>query len=138
MAWSFLGGNEQPKKRKKRRTPTPHRTLSQGRRKPHFESLEDRRMLAVLTVNSLTDTSVAADGLVTLREAIIASNTDTPTDLNDVGSGADTIQFAAGLTGTITLAGATQLEITDSVTINGPGATNLSINGAALSRIFNI
>ena len=94
-------------------------------------------MLAVLTVNSLLDTTVAADGLVTLREAIVASNTDGATDLGDMGSGADTIQFAAGLTGTITLAG-TEIQITDAVTINGPGSANLTVAAAPASRIFNV
>src|SRR5262245_5081529 len=138
MSWSFLGGKEQPKKRKSPRAQRKQRALAPGRRRPHFEAMEDRRMLAVLTVNSLLDTTVAADGLVTLREAIVASNNDTATDLGDVGSGADTIVFSPGLTGTITLAGAAQLTVTDSVTINGPGAASLTINGAAASRIFNI
>jgi len=134
MTWSFFGRKRESKQQKPRR---PHRALVPGRRLPHFESLEDRRMLAVLTVNSLLDTTVAADGLVTLREAIIASNTDTATDLGVVGSGADTIAFAPSLTGTITLGG-TEIQITDAVTINGPGAANLTVSAAGASRIFNI
>ncbi len=132
MAWSFFGGNG----RSEQRRPKQIRTRKSRGRRPLFEELEQRRVLAVLTVNTLTDVT-AADGLVTLREAIIASNTDTATDLGDTGSGADTIQFAPGLNGTITLGG-TQLTITDAVTINGPGATNLTINAAGASRIFNI
>src|SRR5262249_42489568 len=124
MAWSFFGGNEQPKKRKSSRAKRQPRTLAPGRRRPHFETMEDRRMLAVLTVNSLADNTTGGDGLVTLREAIIASNNDALTDLGQTGSDVDTIQFAPGLTGTITLAGASQLTITDGVIINGPGAAN--------------
>jgi predicted outer membrane repeat protein len=138
MAWSFFGGNEQPKKRKSPRTKRQPRGLAPGRRRPRFETMEDRRMLAVLTVNSLADNTTGGDGLVTLREAIIASNNDAVTDLGETGSDVDTIQFSPGLTGTITLAGATQLSVTDGVIINGPGAANLTINGANASRIFNI
>jgi hypothetical protein len=69
------------------------------RRKPLFELLEDRRMLAVLTVNTTSDTTMAGDGLVTLREAIIAANTDTATDGGGTGSGPDMIQFTSNLSG---------------------------------------
>src|SRR4029078_11994836 len=115
MTWSIFGGNEQRKKRKSRRTKRQPRALAPGRRRPHFETMEDRRMLAVLTVNSLADNTTGGDGLVTLLEAIIASNTDTAPDLGQTGSDVDTIQFSPGLTGTITLTGASQLTITDGV-----------------------
>ena len=32
--------------------------------------MEDRRMLAILTVNSLSDTHINTDGVLTLREAV--------------------------------------------------------------------
>lgn len=134
MTWSFFGGNEQRNQKKSRHR---RRKLTPGRRRPHFEALETRNMLAVLTVNSGLDNVTGGDGLVTLREAIIASNTDAITDLGETGSGADTIQFAGGVVGTITLGG-TELQITESVTIDGPGAANLTISAAGLSRIFNI
>ena len=63
-----------------------------------IEHLEDRRLLTVLTVNSLADNTTAGDNLVTLREAINAANGDTATDLNQTGSGADTIVFDPSLT----------------------------------------
>src|SRR5689334_9909756 len=121
MAWSFLGGdsNSQGNKSKSGRKRKARETR---RRRPVFEELEARRVLAVLTVNSLLDNTTGGDGLVTLREAIIASNTDTATDLGETGLDADTIVFAPGVTGTITLGG-TQLSITDAVTITGPGVT---------------
>lgn len=69
----------------------------------------------------------------TLREAIAAANAN---------SEADTIKFAPGVTGTITLNG-NELEITDDVagssydvTIEGPGAKRLTISGNGLSRVF--
>ena len=52
---------------------------------------------ATLAVNSTGDDTTAADGFVTLREAILAAETDGATDLGDIGSGADTIVFAPAL-----------------------------------------
>ena len=60
---------------------------------------------ATITVNSLDDNTTGGDGLVTLREAVIAANSDGSTDLGDAGSGPDTIVFDAALAGgTIDLA----------------------------------
>jgi hypothetical protein len=50
-------------------------------------------------------------------------------------SGAQTITFQPGLTGSIVLAQG-QLEINDSVTISGPGSSTLSIDGGGLSRVI--
>ncbi len=51
----------------------------------------------------------------------------------------DTITFALGLTGTITLAnGAGQILIDKDVTIQGSGAANLTINGNNASRVFEV
>ena len=66
-----------------------------------LEPLEDRRMLAALTVTSLAD-NTTADGLITLREAILASNNDAVADAvegSQAGSGADEIHFDPGLFG---------------------------------------
>ena len=62
----------------------------------------------------------------TLREAINAANETT---------GANTITFAANVTGSITLSLGT-LNVNDSTTIIGPGARVLSINGNATYRIL--
>jgi CSLREA domain-containing protein len=95
------------------------------------EVLEDRSLLSTITVTSLAD-NTTSDGLITLREAILAANN---------GSGADTIVFDAALTfggpATITLGG-TQLELTSDVTIIGPGANQLTIDGNGTSRIFSV
>src|SRR5512134_2924808 len=53
---------------------------------------------ATLTVNSGADDTTAMDGLVTLREAILAAESDGTTDLGETGSGADTIVFDPSLT----------------------------------------
>jgi CSLREA domain-containing protein len=50
------------------------------RRRPRLEALEDRMEPAVITVTTVADNSTV-DGLVSLREAIVAANTDTGTAL---------------------------------------------------------
>ena len=59
------------------------------------ESLEDRRMLATIVVDSALD-NTAADGAITLREAIIAANTDSVADAIEgaqAGNGADSYRL---------------------------------------------
>ena len=63
-----------------------------------------------------------------LRHAIDGANT-TP--------GADTITFGAGAVGTITLITG-QLSVSDDLTIDGPGATNLAISGAGATRVSEV
>jgi CSLREA domain-containing protein len=72
--------------------------------------------VATLTVNTLADTSDGScvDGTCSLRDAILVA-----------GSG-DTINF--GVAGTIVLAGG-PLSITRNLTINGPGAGQLTVSG---------
>jgi len=112
------------------------------RRPLRFEPLEDRRLLAVVTVDTIDDTIDFGDGLLSLREAIFATNTV---------PGPDTIEFDASLTAggsaTILLTQG-ELAITDSLTINGPGAEWLTIDASGNdlyprsigdgSRIFNV
>src|SRR5262249_12432602 len=87
---------------------------------------------ATFTVGSLDDTTGASDCAVatntdcTLRQATI--------DAND-NSGADTIVFASGLTGTITLGGNPET-ITEPVSIEGPGAHDITVNGNGSYRTF--
>jgi hypothetical protein len=136
MAWSVfrgfgVSGKQSKKLRRSRRQPAK-------RRRTLFEELENRNMLAVLTVNSALDNVTGGDGLVTLREAIIAANNDALTDLGDTGSGADIIRFDAALNGqTITLGG-TALDIEESLSINPTNAVQLTIDAATNSRVFNI
>ena len=106
---------------------------------PLFEELEDRRVLAVLTVNSLADNTTGGDGLVTLREAIIASNTDTITDLGETGSGRrhDPVLTRAHRHDHVRRRHATFDHRFGDDRRSGH-SRNLSINGAAASRIFNI
>lgn len=89
---------------------------------------------AALTVNS-TDDTVADDGECTLREAIIAANTDTASGATPgecaAGSGADVIGFTVA--GTILLA-SDQTAISSDVSILGAGAVTLS--GATLHQVL--
>ena len=114
-----------------------------------FFALTTASAAATLTVNSLADDQIAADGLVTLREAVAAANADSATDLGDTGSGADTIVFDAALAGGIieldtaadTTFGPSALAITSDVTIDGSGAPFLVIArdaGVARLRLFYV
>ncbi|HEY6545671.1 MAG TPA: right-handed parallel beta-helix repeat-containing protein [Dokdonella sp.] len=77
---------------------------------------------------TFTVTSLADAGAGSLRAANAAAN---------AASGADTITFQTGLTGTITLASG-ELRVSDSLTIAGPGANRITIDGNDASRVFHI
>ncbi|MCA8995529.1 MAG: VCBS repeat-containing protein [Planctomycetaceae bacterium] len=99
------------------------RSRQQVKRMRGTELLEDRTLLAALTVTNLNDS-----GAGSLRQAIIDANGN---------SEADTIDFQSGLNGTITLAGA-PLTISSDVTISGPGSSQLTIDGNLKSRVMVI
>ncbi|MEZ6086552.1 MAG: CSLREA domain-containing protein [Pirellulaceae bacterium] len=108
---------------------------SRRARRALFEQFEDRRMLATIVVNSLSDVT-ANDNRVTLREAIEAANTNASVDGSVAGeAGADTIVFREGLAGTISLT-QDELAIIESLTIQGPVADRLVISGGDASRLF--
>jgi hypothetical protein len=101
-------------------------TFRRPAHRPHtprlgVEALDDRCLPSTFTVTNLLDT-----GAGSLREAVVAANAN---------PGADSIDFA--VTGTIALTSG-QLDITDSVTINGPGADALIVSGNYISRVFGI
>src|SRR5258708_2163926 len=72
--------------------------------------LEDRTLPSTFNVLNL-----AYSGAGSLRQAILDANAN---------PGADAIEFAEGVQGTITLTSG-QLSINSDLTINGPGANNL-------------
>lgn len=76
---------------------------------------------ATFTVTNLNDA-----GAGSLRQAL--------TDANNA-PGADIVAFQAGLTGTITLTTG-QLDITDAVEVQGPGAASITVSGNNASRVF--
>lgn len=91
---------------------------------------------ATLTVNTTTDIGGAG---CELREAIVSVNAGA----NQGGCEAvgtygvdDQILITSTVTGTITLNGS-ELLITEDVSIQGPGASNLAISGNGTSRVIN-
>ena len=103
-----------------------HRRGSIVRLRPIAEQIERRLLLSTTwTVNTLLDETTPADGRTSLREAIAAA------------ASGDSVQFASTVKGTITLKGS-ELLIGKSLTINGPGSTQLAISGNNLRRIFEI
>ncbi|MGI6415525.1 MAG: SdrD B-like domain-containing protein [Thermoguttaceae bacterium] len=121
-----------------------------GRRLPSrrpmlLETLEDRRLLAIFSVNSLVDAvdtnvgdglALDAAGKTTLRAAIMEAN---------YASGGDTINLPAG-TYNLTLAGFGEgaaatgdLDIKYSVSVIGAGAASTIINASTVQdRIFDL
>jgi len=84
---------------------------------------------------------MANDGVVTLREAIHAANTDSPVNEAPAGDAADTITFDPDLftsgAQTLTLAGV-ELAISDDLTLTGPGEDLLTIDANGVSRVFRV
>ncbi len=104
-----------------------------------FEILEPRHLLATIIVNStVDDASGAADGLISLREAVIAANTNA--DFGDAVAGdinGDIIQFDSSLLGSTYTLTEGEIQITDDVLIQG-GQSGITIDAQGSSRIFNI
>ena len=98
---------------------------------------------ADITVNTTGDEN-NTDGDCSLREAIIAANTDSAVDACPAGSGADTIILPAG-TFTFSLAGSGEndaatgdLDITGDLAIQGAGLLDTFINANGLDRVFEL
>ena len=77
---------------------------------------------ATFTVTNLNDA-----GAGSLRGAIAEAN---------AAGGADTVQFAANLTGTIPLA--SEIVIADTMNLAGPGAGRITVDGALATRLFKV
>ena len=97
---------------------------------PEGLGLERRMMPSTYSVTSTTDPSTITPG--TLRWAIEQANSATsPSTIDfDLGSSPQTITLTQG-----------QLELTntaDSITIDGPGISQVSISGHNASRVFQI
>jgi hypothetical protein len=102
----------------------PKRTNSRPRhshRGLRFEALEDRKLLAVIPVNSLADGLINPDdGQTTLREALAAAHSGDIVDIQSPG----TINLTQG-----------ELLLGTNVTIRGHGAT---INAQGSGRVFDL
>lgn len=109
-----------------------------------LEQLEERIVPTIITVTAADDLNVA--GQVTLREAIIAANTNSSQDGSAVGAvTGDIIRFSPALAGSTIVLNGTQLPAisttataADTLTIEGLGINLLSISGNFTSRIFRV
>src|SRR5262245_54789334 len=102
---------------------TTSKTVGPHQRFMRFEALEDRNLLSTFHVLNLADS-----GNGSLRAAVLAA---------EANPGADVIQFAKQLSGTIALTTGELLISTD-MSIQGPGADRLTVSGSDTSRIFNV
>jgi hypothetical protein len=82
----------------------------------------------VAIIGPFVVTNTNDSGIGSLRQAILNANAN---------PGLDTIDFAPGLSGTIVLTSG-ELQITNDVTIDGPGADPLSVSGNNASRVFEV
>ena len=94
-----------------------------GLYRPCLEVLEERALPSSYHVTNTNDS-----GTGSLRQAILDANANL---------GADSVVFVTGLRGTIRLTSG-ELLITDDLTIQGPGAKQLSVSGNNASRVFEI
>jgi hypothetical protein len=121
------------------RSLTKQTTKQRKRRSLIGQALESRRVLANYIVNTASDV-VQADGMLSLREAIQAANTNAAVNADTVAGDAapgvvDTISFAAGLTEIILTS---ELTLSDSVTVSLGAASEMTLNGNNAHRIFSI
>src|SRR4051794_37712413 len=99
---------------------------------------------ATISVSTNVD-DTAANGNCTLREAVVAANTDTAQDACTAGSGADTItvpgglyRFSAGLQAADEDNAATgDLDLRQPVTIAGAGAATTTVDANHYDRVFD-
>lgn len=95
------------------------------------------RVEAAEILVSVTTDEVAVNGNCSLREAVIAANTDSAVDRCRAGAGADTI-FLPGGTYVLSLVGPNEdaaqtgdLDVVGNITIHGAGATSTIIEGGS-------
>src|SRR5439155_9148678 len=100
-----------------------------------LEALEDRTVPAVYAVTTAADVVDPNDGVLSLREVVLAANASPGV--------ADTIDLPAG-TYTLTRTGADEdgastgdLDLWDDVTIRGPGAATTIVDGNLTDRVFD-
>ena len=112
-----------------------------GSRILHAECLEQRRVLTSYIVDTLVD-SVAADGLISLREAIGAANSNAAFGDAPAGQAApgvsDTISFAPELSGRVLTLSGGVLSISDALTIYDTNDSPIIIDGDANQQVFSI
>ena len=95
-----------------------------ARFRPQLESLESRYVLSTLVVTNNSDTGISGDGSLRGELAAAASG--------------DTIAFAGSLKGKTNTLTQGELALSQSLTIAGPVANPVTINGNDASRVFDI
>ena len=117
--------------RKRFSVASQRKTSSPTRRLLALQRLDDRRVLAAIVVTTVSDVIDANDGETSLREAIVAANATSESDvITFTGTAFNSptqIELSLG-----------QLDILAPLDLIGPGATELTIDGMSDSRIFNI
>jgi hypothetical protein len=80
------------------------------------------------TAATFTVTNLSDSGPGSLRQAVLNANAT---------AAADTVAFAPGLTGTITLT-SNEIVVSNPLTVNGPGAAALTVSGNDQFRVFYV
>lgn len=100
-------------------------------------------LAATISVSTTTD-ELNTDGDCSLREAVVAANTDAAVDACTAGSGDDLILLPAG-TFTLTLTGAAEnaaatgdLDLTGTVVIGGATRPTTILEGGLVDRVFEV
>src|SRR5262249_14251155 len=104
-----------------------HRKQTSRTRRPRRSFVPRLMVLEDRTVpNTYTVTNLASSGAGSLQQAVLDAKGH---------PGADLIKFAGGLQGTITPA--SELSVTDDLTIDGPGAGKITVSGGNARRVFH-
>ncbi|MCO8125564.1 hypothetical protein NHH03_27745, partial [Stieleria sp. TO1_6] len=114
---------------------------SKQRRLLLCEQLEVRRVLTSYLVDTVADV-VAEDGMVSLREALMAANSNLAVNEAQAGQSAeqaiDTIAFAGELGDARIELSLGELSISESVNLRAGRASSVVIDAAAGSRVLNV
>ena len=121
--WRRAAGNPVSSAGAKSRVPSTRPPERGHTARLSVERLEDRTVPSTFTVLNLAD---AGDG--SLRAAVLAA---------EANPGPDAIQFAHHVHGTVTLTTG-ELDVRSDLTINGSGASRLTVSGGDASRVFDV
>lgn len=101
----------------------------------NYGTLENRNLLTTLIVDTAADSDGSIlDGRISLREAIVAANTDAAFGDAPAGNGPDEIQFSSHLAGKTFRLQHGELLISDRLSIGG----DITIDARTNSRVFKV
>lgn len=108
-----------------------------------LSAIPTHRIFATAIDVTTTNDELNMDGDCSLREAIVAANTDAAVDACPAGSGADNINLPAGnytlsLVGEDDDASAGDLDITQDLTLTGAGLFQTTIDANGIDRVIQI